>query len=166
MSDQTVEQALDLVPEAGPSLPPPRLQRFQWLGILRNAARLTRTRIGLGMVGVIVLIAVFGPLFAPHSETEFIAAPNHGPTSDAIFGADALGRDVFSRFLYGGLSVLWMSAAATLIGVVIGTAVGLVAAYSRNWLDDVLMRLNDVVLNLLADLATIAVTPRLRTEAR
>ena len=43
MSDQTVEQALDLVPEAGPSLPPPRLQRFQWLGILRNAARLTRT---------------------------------------------------------------------------------------------------------------------------
>ena len=146
MTDQTVEQALDLVPEAGPEAPPPRLQRFQWLGILRNASRLTRTRIGLGMVGFIVLIALFGPLFAPHSPTEFVSAPNHGPTSDAIFGADALGRDVFSRFLYGGLSVLWMSATATLIGVVIGTAVGLVAAYSRNWLDDVLMRLNDVVL--------------------
>jgi peptide/nickel transport system permease protein len=165
MSDQTVEQALDLVPEAGPSLPPPRLQRFQWLGILRNAARLTRTRLGLGMVGVIVLIAVFGPLFAPHSPTEFVAAPNHGPTSDAIFGADALGRDVFSRFLHGGLTVLWMSAAATLIGVVGGTAVGLVAAYSRNWLDDVLMRLNDVVLAfpqiIFVLLAVSAIGPKL-----
>ena len=42
---QTVEQALDLVPEAGPAAPPPRLQRFQWLGILSEASRLTRTRI-------------------------------------------------------------------------------------------------------------------------
>jgi peptide/nickel transport system permease protein len=162
---QTVEQALDLVPEAGPEGAPPRLQRFQWLGILRNAARLTRTRIGLGMVGLIILIAVFGPLVAPHSPTEFIAAPNHGPTSDAIFGADALGRDVFSRFLHGGLTVLWMSAAATVLGVVLGTAIGLIAAYSRNWLDDVLMRGNDVVLAfpqiIFVLLAVAAIGPKL-----
>ena len=162
---QTVEQALDLVPESGPEVAPPRLQRFQWIGILRTAARLTRTRIGLGMVGLIVLIAVFGPLVAPHSPTEFVAAPNHGPTSDAIFGADALGRDVFSRFLHGGLTVLWMSAAATLLGVVLGTAIGLFAAYSRNWLDDVLMRGNDVVLAfpqiIFVLLAVSAVGPKL-----
>jgi peptide/nickel transport system permease protein len=162
---QTVEQALDLVPEAGPEAAPPRLQRFQWLGILRNAARLTRTRIGLGMVGLIVLIAFFGPLVAPHSPTEFVAAPNHGPTSDAIFGADALGRDVFSRFLHGGLTVLWMSAAATALGVVLGTAIGLIAAYSRNWLDDVLMRGNDVVLAfpqiIFVLLAVSAIGPKL-----
>jgi peptide/nickel transport system permease protein len=162
---QTVEQALDLVPEAGPEAAPPRLQRFQWLGILRNAARLTRTRIGLGMVGLIVLIALVGPLVAPHSPTEFIAAPNHGPTSDAIFGADAIGRDVFSRFLHGGLTVLWMSAAATVLGVVLGTAIGLIAAYSRNWLDDVLMRGNDVVLAfpqiIFVLLAVSAIGPKL-----
>jgi peptide/nickel transport system permease protein len=160
---QTVDQAVDLVPEAPPA--PPRLQRFQWLNILRNAARLTRTRIGLAMVGVIVLIALFGPLVAPHSPTEFIAAPNHGPTGDAIFGADALGRDVFSRFLHGGLTVLWMSATATVLGVVVGTAVGLVAAYSRNWLDDVLMRLNDVLLAfpqiIFVLLAVSAIGPKL-----
>jgi peptide/nickel transport system permease protein len=162
---QTVEQALDLVPEAGPEAAPPRLQRFQWLGILRNAARLTRTRIGLGMAGLIVLIALVGPLVAPHSPTEFIAAPNHGPTSDAIFGADAIGRDVFSRFLHGGLTVLWMSAAATVLGVVLGTAIGLIAAYSRNWLDDVLMRGNDVVLAfpqiIFVLLAVSAIGPKL-----
>jgi peptide/nickel transport system permease protein len=160
---QTVDQAVDLVREAPPA--PPRLERFQWLNILRNAARLTRTRIGLAMVGVIVLIALFGPLVAPHSPTEFIAAPNHGPTGDAIFGADALGRDVFSRFLHGGLTVLWMSATATVLGVVLGTAIGLVAAYSRNWLDDVLMRLNDVLLAfpqiIFVLLAVSAIGPKL-----
>jgi peptide/nickel transport system permease protein len=161
MTDQTVERALDLVPEA----PPPTLQRFQWLGILRNAARLTRTRIGLGLVGLILLIALLGPLVAPHSPTEFVAAPNHGPTSDAIFGADALGRDVFSRFLHGGLTVLWLSAAATLLGVVVGTGLGLVAAYARNWLDDALMRANDVVLAfpqiIFVLLAVSAIGPKL-----
>jgi peptide/nickel transport system permease protein len=160
---QTVDQAVDLVPEAPPA--PPTLQRFQWLNILRNAARLTRTRIGLAMVGLILVIALFGPLVAPHSPTEFVAAPNHGPTGDAIFGADALGRDVFSRFLHGGLTVLWMSAAATVLGVVLGTALGLVAAYSRNWLDDVLMRGNDVVLAfpqiIFVLLAVSAIGPKL-----
>jgi peptide/nickel transport system permease protein len=161
MSDQTVERALDMVPEA----PAPTFERFQWLGILRNAGRLTRTRIGLALVGLILVIALLGPLVAPHSPTEFVAAPNHGPTSDAIFGADALGRDVFSRFLHGGLTVLWLSAAATLLGVVVGTAVGLVAAYARNWLDDVLMRVNDVVLAfpqiIFVLLAVSAIGPKL-----
>jgi peptide/nickel transport system permease protein len=122
------------------------LTRRPWLGILRNALRLTRTRIGVGIIALIVAIAVFGPLVAPHTPTEFVAVPNSGPSSRALFGADALGRDVWSRFLHGGLSVLWMSVAATLIGVVLGVCVGLVAAYSRNWVDDVLMRGNDVVL--------------------
>jgi peptide/nickel transport system permease protein len=120
--------------------------RRPWLGILRNALRLTRTRIGVGIVVLIVAIAVFGPLIAPHSPTEFVAVPNSGPSSTAVFGADALGRDVWSRFLHGGLSVLWMSVAATFIGIVLGVCIGLVAAYSRNWVDDVLMRGNDVVL--------------------
>ena len=53
-----------------------------------------------------VAIALFGPLVAPHSPTEFVAAPNAGPSANALFGADALGRDVFSRWLYGGLTVL------------------------------------------------------------
>ena len=139
----TVDTAVDIELEAEL---PSTLQRRPWLGILRNASRLARTRIGLAIVGLIVAIAVFGPLIAPHSPTEFVAAPNSGPSSKALFGADALGRDVWSRFLHGGLSVLWMSIAATLLGVVVGVCIGLVAAYSRNWVDDVLMRGNDVVL--------------------
>ena len=98
----------------------PVLQKRPWLAILRNALRLARTRIGLGIVVLLVAVAVFGPLVAPHSPTEFIAVPNSGPSGEALFGADALGRDVLSRFLHGGLTVLWLSAAATIIGVVLG----------------------------------------------
>jgi peptide/nickel transport system permease protein len=167
MSDQTIDTAVDAGLEAAVEPVPGAavLQRRPWLGILRDALRLGRTKIGVALVGLIVAIAVFGPLVAPHSPTEFVAAPNTGPSADAIFGADALGRDVFSRFLHGGLSVLWMAAAATLIGVVIGVVVGLVAAYSRNWLDDVLMRGSDVVLAfpqiILALLAVSAIGPKL-----
>jgi peptide/nickel transport system permease protein len=141
------------------------LQRRPWLGILRNALRLGRTQIGVAIVALLLAIALFGPLVAPHSPTEFVAVPNTGPSSDALFGADALGRDVLSRFLHGGLSVLWMAASATILGVVLGVGIGLVAAYSRGWLDDVLMRASDVVLAfpqiILALLAVSAIGPKL-----
>jgi peptide/nickel transport system permease protein len=167
-TDQTVDTAVDLGLEAaieGSAPTHEELRGHQWLWILRRSARLTRTRIGLVIVGLIVAIAVFGPLVAPHSPTEFVAAPNAGPSSKALFGADSLGRDVFSRWLHGGLTVIWLAAAATLVGIVVGTAVGLVAAYSRNWLDDVLMRANDVLLSfpqiILILLAVSAIGPKL-----
>jgi peptide/nickel transport system permease protein len=148
MSQQAVDRAVDLalegaVPATGGAA---ALQRRPWLGILRNALRMTRTRIGVAIVAAVVLVAVAGPLVAPYSPTEFVAIPNSPPSGEALFGADALGRDVWSRFLHGGLSVLWMAAAATVLGVGLGLIVGLVAAYARNWVDDVLMRGNDVLL--------------------
>jgi peptide/nickel transport system permease protein len=168
MTEQTVDTAGDIGLEGaveGTVPPAAVLQRRPWLGILRSALRLTRTRIGVGIVALIVAIAVFGPLVAPHSPTEFVAPPNSGPSGTAVFGADALGRDVLSRFLHGGLTVLWLSAAATLLGVAVGVIVGLVAAYARNWLDDVLMRTNDVVLAfpqiVLVLLAVSAIGPKL-----
>lgn len=164
MTDQAVDRAIDLGLEA-PVPPPERLRRHQWLGILSRAARLTRTRIGLAIVVLMVVIALLGPLVAPHSPTEFVAAPNAAPSADALFGADALGRDVWSRFLNGGRTVLWLSVAATALGVVLGTVVGLVAAYSRNWLDDLLMRANDVILAfpqiVFVLLAVSAIGPKL-----
>ena len=149
MSGQTVDSAVDLLlkePLPGPDAAPSRGR----LALLADAARLTRTRIGLGIVGVIVLVALAGPLIAPHSPTEFVAVPNSGPSADALFGADALGRDVWSRFLYGGRTVLWLALAATLLGMVVGVVVGLVAAYSRNWLDDVLLAFPQIIFVLLA----------------
>jgi peptide/nickel transport system permease protein len=160
MTDQTVDRAVGLIAEPPVAAPPRRR-----MALLADAMRLGRTRVGLVIVSVIVVVALAGPLVAPHSPTEFVAAPNSPPGGEAVFGADALGRDVLSRFLYGGRTVLWLAAASTVLGMVVGVVVGLIAAYSRNWLDDVLMRANDVLLAfpqiIFVLLAVSAVGPKL-----
>jgi peptide/nickel transport system permease protein len=120
------------------------MRRRQWSVLLRATMHQWRSRIGLFIFVVMVLIALVGPLFAPHSPNEFVTAPNSPPSSAALFGGDNLGRDVWSRFLYGGRSVLGMSLAATIIGVVLGLVVGLTAAYMSGITDEVLMRIADV----------------------
>jgi peptide/nickel transport system permease protein len=125
---------------------PPALRQRQWLQTLTSALRLTRTRIGLGIFVVMVLIALFGPLVAPHSPTEFVGAPNAGPSGQTTFGTDFLGRDVLSRFLYGGRSVLGLAVASTALGVGLGLVIGLSAAYAGGVADEVMMRTADVFL--------------------
>lgn len=115
--------------------------------LLRRTLRLWRTRIGLVFVLLLVLIAIVGPWVAPHSAEQFIAIPNSPPgTNGALFGTDYLGQDVWSRFLYGGRAILLMAVISTAIGLVVGVIIGLVAAYSRNAWDDVLMRAMDVIM--------------------
>lgn len=115
--------------------------------LFARSFRLWRTRIGALFVLILVVIAIIGPWIAPHAADEFVAIPNSKPGGDAGFlGTDYLGQDVWSRFLYGGRSILIMAVVSTLIGVVIGIAIGLVAAYSRNALDDILMRAMDVIM--------------------
>jgi peptide/nickel transport system permease protein len=127
-------------------VPPTRRPRAPWRILLAATWRQGRTKLGLALTLVIVCIAVLGPFFAPYSPTEFVDAPFAAPSSDALLGTDNLGRDVLSRFLWGGRSVLVLSGLATIFGFVFGAAVGLLAAYSRGRLDDVLMRTMDVVL--------------------
>jgi peptide/nickel transport system permease protein len=115
--------------------------------LLTRSLRLWRTRIGAVLTLILVLVAVLGPLAAPHASDEFIAKPfSSGSASGTIFGTDYLGYDVLSRFLYGGRGILLTALVSTLIGVVLGVVIGLVAAYARNALDDVLMRLMDVIM--------------------
>ncbi len=115
--------------------------------LLARSLRLWRTRIGAVLTLVLVLIAVFGPVLAPHGSAEFIAVPyTSGGASNTVFGTDYLGYDVLSRFLYGGRSILVIAVVSTFIGVVLGVIIGLVAAYARNALDDILMRLMDVIM--------------------
>jgi peptide/nickel transport system permease protein len=132
--------------------------------VLRDALRLWRTRIGLVLVLGLTLLAGAGPFFAPHSPTDFAGPPFSSPSSAARFGTDYLGQDVFSRFLWGGREILVMAVLATAFGIILGAIVGLLAAYSRNWLDDVLMRGMDVILAfpqiMLALVAIATVGPK------
>ena len=132
--------------------------------LARTALGLRRTQIGLVLTVGLVGIALIGPFFAPHSPSEFVGVPYSGSTSNALVGTDNLGRDVFSRFLWGGRSVLALASLATLLGLVLGITVGLVAAYSRGKLDDLLMRTTDVGLAfpqiMLALVAVATVGPK------
>jgi peptide/nickel transport system permease protein len=115
--------------------------------LVARALRLWRTRIGALFVLILVVVAIVGPYVAPHSPTDFVAIPNSKPGGAAgLLGSDYLGQDVFSRFLYGGRGILIMAFVSTAIGLVVGVAIGLVAAYARNALDDVLMRAMDVIM--------------------
>src|SRR3954454_3277112 len=94
--------------------------------------RFTRTRpgmIGTIMLAVVVLIALLGPLLAPHDPTAPLGAPGAGPGDGSPLGLDYLGRDVLSRLLHGGLSVLGLGAVATVISYACGLALGLAAGY-------------------------------------
>src|SRR5215831_4865337 len=107
-----------------------------WAAILRQAASLPRGRLGLGVMGLVVAVAVVGPIVAPFAD----------PSSQAILGGDILGRDVLSRVLDGGWVLLAMAAAATALGVTIGTASGIAAGYLQGRSDGIIMRTVDVLL--------------------
>ncbi|MQA97568.1 MAG: ABC transporter permease subunit [Streptosporangiales bacterium] len=132
------------VPTPAPGTPATGAGRRE--GLLRAALRLRRTRAGLVLTALVLGVALLGPLLAPHSPTEFVAAPFSGPADGMPFGSDQLGRDVLSRFLHGGLTVLGLAAAATAIGVGFGALLGVVAGYRRGVLDEIVMRTGDVVL--------------------
>ena len=115
-------------------------------GLLRRALKSKRTVIGLVLSVLIFAIAFLGPYVAPHSPTEFVGAPFSPAGVGGTFGTDNLGRDVLSRFLAGGQTLMILSVLATGIGVGLGALVGVTAAYSRGWVDEALMRTGDVAL--------------------
>lgn len=106
--------------------------------------------VGAVLLAVVLLIAVFGPFVAPHPLARPTGIPYEGPSTDAWLGTDFLGRDVLSRVLWGGRSVLVLAGLAVLLAYAGGLAVGLAAGYSRGLLDPVLMRGADVLLSLPA----------------
>ncbi len=114
--------------------------------LLRRSLRLWRTRIGVILVGLLVLVAIVGPFVAPYSASAPVGAPNSQPSKAAVLGTDYLGQDVLSRLLDGGWSILVMAFIATAVGLIAGVVIGLIAAYARNALDDVLMRGMDVIM--------------------
>ncbi|TQN32468.1 peptide/nickel transport system permease protein [Haloactinospora alba] len=115
-------------------------------GLLRTAWSYGRTKVGVLLAGVIVLTAALGPFLSPHSPTEFVAEPYALDAEGALFGTDQLGRDVFSRFLHGGYTLLTISVSSALGGVAAGTVLGIIAGYRGGWADELIMRANDILL--------------------
>ncbi len=124
---------------AAPSPAPAPAELSTW----QKALKQKRFVFGGGLTLLIVLFALVGPLLAPHGENEVVGAPY---SSGGVFGTDYLGQDVLSRLMYGGTELLIIAVTGTVLSMVLGTLIGVVAAYAGGWWDEVVMRLNDVML--------------------
>jgi peptide/nickel transport system permease protein len=102
---------------------------------------------GLVVATLFVLMALFAPVIAPYdpADTNF-SAVLQPPSADHLMGTDDLGRDVFSRVVYGARASLEAGVLATLLAMVIAVPLGLFAGYYRGWWDPVISRFTDVVL--------------------
>lgn len=126
------------------------------------------------IIAVMVVVAVFAPLIAPHSPTEQSLpdklkppAWQEGGSATHLLGTDLLGRDLFSRLVYGARVSLTVAAFALLSGGLIGLAVGIVAGYLGGRVDSILMRVVDATLTfptiLIALLLAVSLGAGLRT---
>src|SRR5919112_4938278 len=109
----------------------------------RRAAMQKRFVFGFIVTLLVIAFVIIAPFFAPYGENETAGPPY---SKDGLLGTDYLGQDVLSRVMYGGLGILLISILATLLGMVLGIVIGVVAAYAGGWWDEVIMRLNDVLL--------------------
>jgi peptide/nickel transport system permease protein len=117
---------------------------------LPRILRLPEGAIGITLLLAVLLLAFLGPMLAPYSIDAPIGVPATGPGPESILGTDVIGRDVFSRLLQGGTSVIVLGVLATVLSYAAGLTVGLVAGYSRSWIDPVAMRSVDVLLSFPA----------------
>lgn len=103
--------------------------------------------IGAGIVLAWLLVALLAPWISPYNP-DFVDVANRlqPPSATHWLGTDALGRDCFSRLLWGARISLLAGFSVVMLGALFGTLVGMVAAYARGWVDEALMRLTDLVL--------------------
>jgi peptide/nickel transport system permease protein len=111
--------------------------------------RLPRTLvIGGCIVAFMVILAIIGPMISPFPYDEIHPRDRfQGPSITHFFGTDEYGRDVLSRALYGSRLSLFLGFSATLVSLVVGVPLGLVAGYARGRLDEVIMRCLDVLIS-------------------
>lgn len=117
-----------------------------WAGRLRNLPRLGL--IGLGVLLVFLLVAIFAPLLAPYDPNAQVAPPFAPPSWGHPLGADDIGQDLLSNLIFGSRISLIVGVSAAAAATVIGTLVGLTSGYFGGVVDAVLMRAVDVVLSL------------------
>lgn len=103
--------------------------------------------LGAGIVLTMAFLAVFAPFLSPYSPTE----PNVdmillSPSSEHLLGTDAIGRDIFTRLLYGARVSLWVGFIAVGISSLIGVTLGLISGYFGGIIDEIIMRIVDIML--------------------
>jgi peptide/nickel transport system permease protein len=128
-----------------------------WLGFRSN----TLAMLGLIVLAILVLAAIFAPVLATHDPfAQDLGQRLLAPGEDGhLLGTDSLGRDIYSRILYGARISIYIVVLVAMVAPLVGLIVGTVAGYAGGWLDVVLMRITDIFLafpRLILALAFVA----------
>jgi len=148
----TSQSAAVVVPAA------PRASRGLWHDAFRRLLRNRPAMVGLVCISIFVFGALLAPLIAPYGPTEgSLANGQQGPSLAHIMGTDLLGRDEFSRILYGARISLTVGVVAVFFGLIGGMLVGAIAGGAGGFLDSILMRFTDVLLAVPGILLAIGI---------
>ena len=103
---------------------------------------------GLFVVFTYAIMGIFAPLIAPYGEAEVITEAFAPADENMLLGADQLGRDMFSRIVYGARNTVGLALLATILAFVMGALAGLFAATKGGWFDQIMGRVADVIMSV------------------
>lgn len=153
-------------------LPPSRLRRFKRGGgavaakKARSWWRQPTMLIGLTIAGIWLVVAILGPLLAPHDPLAQDFAITAAPTGAHPFGTDELGRDILSRVIVAARNSLPLALLLVVCAGTLGTTLGLIAGYVGGWVDGLIMRLADLFSAFPAIVLAMVVTASLGPSTR
>ncbi len=104
--------------------------------------------IGMAIIVVNLAVAIFGPAFAPYSESQTVGSTWDEPSIQMLLGADQIGRDMLTRLIYGARMTIGVALATTALSFFIGITLGFAAAVLGGWVDTIISRLVDVILSI------------------
>jgi peptide/nickel transport system permease protein len=138
----------------------PRREHAPFVQGILNLRRNRAAMLGAGVMVVWILIAIFAPLIAPYDDPkqQNLDVRLASPSRDYPFGTDDLGRDVFSRVIYGARISIPAGIGTIAVTLVIGSALGAISGYAGGWIDSIIMRVVDVVLAFPSIILAMAIT--------
>ena len=122
-----------------------RRTRWQRMRILLSRAPLTAW-FGMVVVAFYAVVTLFAPLLAPYGEAEVFSRGDAPWSREHLLGTDRIGRDVLTRLLYGARNTVGIALGTTMLALLIGGSLGLIAAINRSWLDQIISRAVDTIM--------------------
>ena len=133
-----------------------------WAQVFKRLCKNNTAMFGLIILLILVFLAVFAPLLTPYDYQEMdLLALNATPSLKHLFGTDSLGRDCMSRVFYGGRFSLGLGISSSLVSTFAAIILGSLAGYYGGWVDNVIMRICDIIQSIPGMLLSIIISATL-----
>lgn len=130
----------------------------RWKTFYKKLAKNKAAMAGAFIIIFVILMGIFAPLLATHDpNTTNVMNKLKPPSAENYLGTDDVGRDIFSRLLYGARVSLGIGFVSTILGAIVGVTLGIVSGYYGRWIDSLIMRICDVLLAFPGILLALAI---------